>query len=153
VSSKRPLQFIIAEYCRSFFYGGWHLYERDHNDGRRNKDGDWGWLRGGGWQKERVQELVVSMGHELPEGLIDFPEWFAMTFPCGLRVTRAHDSFDEMYELHEIVTELPKQFRCAIRTLGEAAEARRIRERSERVAKAVEEYEDRQRRQAERSPQ
>lgn len=42
----RVVKWLIAEYCPSPFYMGWHLYLRDSRGvQRRNKNGDWGWIR------------------------------------------------------------------------------------------------------------
>lgn len=37
---------MVAEYNRHWIYHGWHLYLRDNNEGRPNRDTGWGWLRG-----------------------------------------------------------------------------------------------------------
>ena len=39
-------RFLIAEYCGSDLFGGWHLYLRDFRKQQRNRDGGWGWIRG-----------------------------------------------------------------------------------------------------------
>ena len=118
--------FILAEYCAADFYTGWWLYERDHNDGKPNDRDGWGWMRDGGLysNQQKVNELCCRIGYEPPavrrhgQG---FAEWFAATFPNGLRV-RASDECDD-YELVEIVKRRPRQRRGVIRTIRGAAAA------------------------------
>lgn len=130
-------KFLVAEYNPHWIYHGWWLYERDHNDGRVN-DGhrDWGWLKDGSpWSKQsRVRDLCVSMGYDPPQVLRcsqDFAEWFAATFPAGLRVAIV----EKGYHLLEIVAKLPERRHRSIRTIRGANLSRSAdRRRRARVA-------------------
>jgi len=118
-------RFCLAEYCNADFYTGWWLYERETNDGQRNSDG-WGWLRDQS-SKEKLHALCRRMGHEPPPVTRysqKFAEWFAATFPNGLRV-RVNEDTAERYELIDIIKRRPRQRRGVIRTIrgAERAEA------------------------------
>lgn len=123
--------YILAEYCRGPFYMGWWLYLRESNDGRRNRDGEWGWLRDE-FDRRKVRDLCVSMGREPPEVTRhdqDLAEWFAGAFPAGLSV--AIDEY-RRYANARVVPVLPKQRRGVIRTvrggrLSFAAAVRRMK--------------------------
>jgi len=92
LNGGEPYLTVLAEWCDGPFYMGWHLYLREHCDGRRNRDGDWGWLRGAGQEGFpcAVRDLLIELGHSPPpptsRGSDAFAEWFAKTFPRGLRV-------------------------------------------------------------------
>jgi len=129
------MAFIIAEYCSANFYMGWWLYERDTNDGNRNSDGEWGWLRESYSfsQQAKVRKLCVSMGNsppELKEHSQALAEWFAKQFPNGLEVERLE--YGE-YRLLSIPKSRPKQHRHSIRTIRGAEQADRMR-RKKRLA-------------------
>lgn len=116
--------YLVAEYCSASFYMGWWLYERDTNDGKRNADGEWGWLRrSDSWsQQGRIRDLLCSMGYAPPacrDHSQALAEWFAATFPNGLRVER--EETGGCYRLVEIVKSRPKQRRHSIRTIRGAA--------------------------------
>ena len=133
------IRFCLAEYCAGPFYMGWWLYERQTNDGRPNRDdvypadgtsGGWGWMRGGCPRQQELHDLCVRMGHKPP--LVEryrrqnFAEWFAATFPNGLRVRvhNGHLHVPERYELLEIMTSRPRQQPGCIRTIRGAARAK-----------------------------
>ncbi len=140
MQSKRAIMYILAEYCAAQFYMGWWLYERETNDGRANQHGlhdNWGWMRdGSSWSKQQdAAELCQRMGHEPPpvrrHGQ-DFAEWFAATFPYGLRVQVAdYDDEWEGYILIEQLTTRPRQRRGVIRTIRRAAMVDRRLEKSD----------------------
>ena len=122
-------RFCLAEYCNADFYMGWWLYERETNDGHRNSDGSrWGWLRDES-SRNKLHSLCQRMGHEPPPVTRHsqaFAEWFAATFPNGLRV-RVNEDAAEHYELIEIVKRRPRQRRGAIRTIRGAERAETTR--------------------------
>jgi len=76
---------LVAEYCGHDIYTGWHLYLRDHPGyQKRNKDGDWGWLRRLDGDK-KVQEFFTSIGITLKgdgtrdaDGLMEFAQRFPL---------------------------------------------------------------------------
>jgi hypothetical protein len=53
--------FLIAEYCDSNFYMGWHLYFRDNKLFKRNNDGGWGWINRPRENLE-IMEFMASLG-------------------------------------------------------------------------------------------
>lgn len=57
------VKFLIAEYCASQFYMGWHLYVRD-SKGRqqRNTDGGWGWIRSIGRYPHCAEGVLRELG-------------------------------------------------------------------------------------------
>lgn len=120
------MPYLLAEYCPGPFYYGWWLYERNTNDGRCNaltRNG-WGWL---GYENEleHVRDLCVSMGYSPPPVVHwsqDFAEWFAATFPGGLRVDSWDDEYPR-YTLVEIVAKTPRQCRGVIRTIRGARQS------------------------------
>jgi hypothetical protein len=120
--------YLVAEYCGGPFYMGWWMYEREQNNGGPNRKGysSWGWIRGD-LALQAVRDLCVSMGHAPPpvERHRDFfAEWFARTFPNGLRVEK--DDWGR-YQLIEIPTHRPRQRRGTIRTIRGAALCDRTR--------------------------
>ena len=133
MSDETRYAFILAEYCPGPFYDGWWLYERDTNDGRKTGEfGSWGWLRDD-YQQKKAHDLCVCMGYEPPPVTRhgqDFYEWYAATFPNGLRV---HVGEYNDYELEEIVERRPKQRRRNIRTIRGAAMSDRAAERRART--------------------
>lgn len=118
--------FILAEYCCSHFYHGWHLYERNRNDGSRNDDpwDWWGWLRGE-LQQRHVRDLCVEIGYDAPAVTRhgqELAEWFAATFPNGLEV----EVTCHTYRLVAIVAKRPRsRRRHVVRTIRGAAMAQR----------------------------
>lgn len=52
--------FLVAEYCKGPFYMGWHLYLRENRDFRRNKSGNWGWIRN--LHEHPVKDFLSSIG-------------------------------------------------------------------------------------------
>ena len=124
-------RFCLAEYCAADFYMGWWLYERETNDGHRNSDGEWGWLRAD-TQRQRLHDLCGRMGCEPPAVTRHgqaFAEWFAETFPHGLWV-RVNEDTQPHYELIDIVSKRPRQRRGVVRTIRGAASADRARSRA-----------------------
>lgn len=129
--AKQVVRFCIAEYCPGPFYMGWWLYERETNDGRPNTDG-WGWMRStASWSdQQELHALCQQMGHTPPpvaRHTQDFAEWFAATFPSGLRVA-VYEDRETRYELIEIIHKRPRQRRGVIRTITGAAMADRAGE-------------------------
>ena len=123
-------KYLIAEYCEGPFYMGWWLYLRDRNDGSQNDDkwDRWGWLRCDCFYgrpcrcvMSRIAALCRTLRVDVPDpfrGEQRLAEWFATTFPAGLRVERPEEGG---YRLLEIVKELPKQVsRRVIRTRARA---------------------------------
>lgn len=89
INAGEPFHTVLAEFCDGPFYGGWHIYLRESTNGSRNGDGDWGWERRAGQEGCRVHKLVADLGYAPPaeERYGDkFEEWFAKTFPWGIRV-------------------------------------------------------------------
>ncbi len=123
MSKRDEERFCLAEYCNADFYMGWWLYKRETNDGHRNSDG-WGWLRDQ-HTREKLHALCLRMGYQPPlvtRHSQTFAEWFAATFPNGLRV-RVNEDGRERYELIEIVKRRPRQRRGVIRTIRGAGQA------------------------------
>ena len=125
-------RYCLAEYCANDCFMGWWLYERDTNDGRRNVDGGWGWLQATSeWSHQRgLYELCRRMGYDPPPTgghSQQLAEWFAGTFPNGLRVATEEDSPDAFYKLLEIMQSRPRQRRGVIRTVRGAVQADRAR--------------------------
>lgn len=132
-------RYLLAEYNPCSLFYGWHLYERQTNDGRPNDGYDhWGWMRyTDPWSPQaKAQALCRRLGYDSPavEGRSHhFAEWFARTFPNGILV-RLVDS-EERYELIELPTSRPRQRRGVIRTIRGAAMAdRAVARESEKAA-------------------
>lgn len=123
--------YLLAEYCTAEIYAGWHLYARQYNDGQRNPGWDrWGWLCGD-HLRDRVRRLCVSMGHDPPatgRHSQDLAEWFAATFPNGLRVKEEEYG---VYRLVEILETRPPQRRGVVRTIAGAARSETARKKRE----------------------
>ena len=128
-------RYCLAEYCAGDFYMGWWLYERETNDGRRSRTNDdpWGWMRGDSLQRTCLWELCRGMGCQPPplgSRSQAFAEWFAATFPNGLRVRVVEEYQYEgqsRYELIDIVKKRPRQRSGVVRTIRGAAMADRAR--------------------------
>ncbi|WP_455387604.1 hypothetical protein [Petrachloros mirabilis] len=115
------MPYLIAEYCCSQFYHGWHLYQRDRNDGSRNDDpwDWWGWLRGD-FRHQEIYDLLVSAGYDPPKPKWhsqELAEWFAANLPNGLEVENGETG----YRLIQIVDRRPRQRRRCVRTIRGAA--------------------------------
>lgn len=132
--TTNQLRFCLAEYCASEFYTGWWLYERETNDGKPNSGPwheAWGWMEStdstNSWSpQQKLNDLCRRMGHEPPpveRYSQKFAEWFAGTFPNGLRVRVVKTDERHAYDLIEIPKSRPRQRRGVIRTLRGAARA------------------------------
>jgi hypothetical protein len=122
-----PHRYILAEFCAGRFYHGWGLYECEHNDGRA--DGNNRWLSGE-IAEEEVTEMLLGVGYDPPPAKQNsraLPEWFAATFPNGLRVRVTFGT--PIYELVRVEPERPRQRRGVIRTIRGAAMAE-VREKA-----------------------
>lgn len=59
-------RWLVAEYCDSNFYSGWHLYLREKPGYQtRNKDGGWGWIRS--LNNDKIVAFFATLGIELKE--------------------------------------------------------------------------------------
>jgi len=97
MSDRKPVRdlgvavWLVAEFCSHDLFHGWWLYCRDNNEKKRNcDDGGWGWLHGE-YPLTRVENLCREMGYSPPPAgrwSQALAEWFAQTFPDGLRVFR-----------------------------------------------------------------
>lgn len=143
--------YCIAEYCAQWIYHGWWLYARETNDGRPNRGGYWGWMRStDSWDAQaKLHALCRRMGHFPPpvrRYRDEFAEWFARTFPNGLRVRVVNEDAapeDERYELVEIVRRRPKQRRHGvIRTIKGARIAEHYRRKREAAWEAAQKREE-----------
>jgi hypothetical protein len=79
--------YLYPEFCSHDFFHGWHLYERDRNDGSRNDDGDWGWIRSSSMRASDVQKFCREFLHlDMPTDYEKFVDEFARRFPRGIPV-------------------------------------------------------------------
>ncbi len=119
------MMYLVAEYCASDFFMGWWLYLRETNDGRPNRGREWGWLRDSRSRKP-ARRLCTELGGDPPEDSRysqGFAEWFAATYPNGLRV----EMQEWRYKLAEICARRPRERRHAVRTIRGAELADRAR--------------------------
>lgn len=84
---------LIAEYCdHEFLFVGWHLYLRESRAyQRRNKDGDWGWIRRP--KESSAGELLAGIGCAIKsDGTMsnDGVAKFARQFPLKGRLVGGH---------------------------------------------------------------
>lgn len=82
--------YLYPEYCSGPFYMGWHIYERDRNDGSINDSGDWGWIRSSSLWMDGVKRLCDELGHSDMPAVVRyegrFIDEFARRFPNGILV-------------------------------------------------------------------
>jgi hypothetical protein len=85
--------FLIAEYCDSPYYMGWHLYFRDSKLFKRNKDGDWGWIHRPR-ENAKLKDFLLSLGIVIrgdgtcdDDGIAKFAKMFPLNGKkCGGKV-------------------------------------------------------------------
>lgn len=74
---------LVAEYCGSNFYTGWHLYLRETPGyQQRNEDGSWGWIRPGAIGRKHIVEFFATLGIELKS------DWTCPEYGCAEFVKR-----------------------------------------------------------------
>jgi len=88
------MRYLIAEYCdHPFLFCGWHLYLRESNrKQKRNRDGDWGWIRWRPWLdgKHPAHRIFEAHGITLhsdgtcdDDGVAEFARRFPMRSTVG----------------------------------------------------------------------
>ncbi len=120
-------RYLLAEYCPGPFYHGWWLYLRLSNAATHRgllEFGATGWLRDE-FERRHAHRMCSRLCFEPPDDHHEeFAEWFAATFPDGLRV-----SVGPWRELRLIARckSRPSQRRGCVRTIRGALMADRSR--------------------------
>jgi hypothetical protein len=82
-------RYLLAEYCANEIFEGWHLYVRESKrKGQRNKNGDWGWLRGEGvqWYNDFLSKFGIKIkgdGTCNGDGIDKIAKKFPLRSFCG----------------------------------------------------------------------